>query len=57
MAGAHARASNAWWRRRLADAFQTIIARERLTRRHAVMRRIEKRWPGALAVMAKGQLQ
>jgi len=57
MTGAHARASNAWWRRRLADAFQTIIARERLTRRHAVMRRIEKRWPGALAVMAKGQLQ
>ena len=42
---AHARARNAWWRQHLADAFRTIVAREKLTRRHAVIKRIEKRWP------------
>jgi HEAT repeat protein len=36
---------NAWWLRHLADAFETIIERERLTGRHGVMKRIQKRWP------------
>jgi hypothetical protein len=36
-----------WWHERLADAFQTIVTRERVTRRHAVMKRIERRWPEA----------
>jgi HEAT repeat protein len=45
IAGAHARARNAWWRQHLTDAFHTIVARERLTRRHAVVRKIEKKWP------------
>jgi HEAT repeat protein len=44
IAGAHARARDAWWRRHLVDAFRTIAAREKLTRRHAVMKRISKRW-------------
>jgi hypothetical protein len=44
IAGAHARARDAWWRHHLADAFRTIAAREKLTRRHAVMKRIAKKW-------------
>lgn len=40
-----------WWRRHLADAFQAIVARERLTRRHAVMKRLEKRRPAAAAAL------
>jgi HEAT repeat protein len=35
-----------WWRRHLIEAFRAIVSRERLTRRHAVMKKIEKRWPG-----------
>ena len=44
IAAAHARASDSWWRDHLADTFQAIVARERLTRRHAVIKKIEKRW-------------
>jgi HEAT repeat protein len=36
-----------WWRRHLVDAFRTIAAREGLTRRHGVVKKIEKRWPAA----------
>ena len=43
---AHARSRDAWWRTHLADAFRTIVVRERITRRHAVMKRVEKKWPG-----------
>ena len=46
IAGAHAKAKNAWWRDHLADAFRTIIAREKLTRRHSAIRKIEKKWKG-----------
>ena len=41
---AHARGGHAWWRQHLADAFRAIAARERITRRNAVMKKIEKRW-------------
>jgi phosphoserine phosphatase len=41
-----------WWRRHLVDAFQAIVARERLTRRHAVIKRIEKRWPAAARTLS-----
>jgi HEAT repeat protein len=34
-----------WWERHLAETFQKIVAREGLTRRHAVMKRIARRWP------------
>jgi HEAT repeat protein len=48
LAGAYARTGGAnhpdWWRRHLAAAFRAIVARERLTRRHAVIRKIEKKW-------------
>lgn len=53
--GARARARNAWWREHLADAFRTIVAREKLTRRHAVLKRIEKRWKGSLEELWSGK--
>lgn len=37
-----------WWRDHLADAFQLIVHREGLTRGHAQMKKIEKRWGLAL---------
>ena len=44
IAAAHGHATDRWWRQHLADTFQAIVAREGLTRRHAVMKKIEKRW-------------
>jgi hypothetical protein len=43
-----------WWRNHLADAFRTIVRRERLTRRHAVMQKLEKRWGQALEALWAG---
>lgn len=48
IASAFARATSAghgWWRGHLASAFSAILRRERLTRRHAVVRRVLRRWP------------
>lgn len=45
VAGAPARED--WWRSRLSDVFRTVAGREQITRRHAVAKKIEKRWPGA----------
>jgi HEAT repeat protein len=45
IAAAHARTRDAWWRDHLAEVFAAIVERERLTRRHAVLKRIAKRWP------------
>src|SRR5215471_4094712 len=42
---AHGRTTDRWWREHLADAFQAIVRREQLTRRHAVLKKIQKRWP------------
>ena len=53
-AGAYAKARDGWWREHLAEAFKAITAREKLTRRHAALKKIEKRWPGCFATMAKG---
>jgi HEAT repeat protein len=36
-----------WWRSHLATVFRTIAAREKLTERHAVVKRIRARWPDA----------
>jgi len=35
-----------WWHRSLRDAFRAIVARDGLTKRHASVKRIEKRYPG-----------
>jgi hypothetical protein len=48
IAGAHAKARNAWWREHLADTFRTIVTREKLTKRSTAVKKIEKRWPQAL---------
>jgi hypothetical protein len=45
IAAAHAKARDAWWRDHLAEAFRSIVARERLTKRDAALKRVEKRWP------------
>jgi hypothetical protein len=51
---AHSRAKDPWWRHKLAGVFRDIVARERLTKRHTALRRVEKRWPGVLHDMANG---
>ena len=56
IATAHAHApesADAWWRDHLADAFHAIVKREGLTGRHAVMRKIQKRWPALIKTTAK----
>ena len=60
IAAAYARSRKAdpqqgdWWRARLAGVFRAIVTRERLTRRHAVIKRMEKRWPGLFEAMSHG---
>ena len=39
---------DAWWLTHLGDTFRAIVARERLTRSHQALKKIEKRWPGLL---------
>jgi hypothetical protein len=41
-----------WWRDHLREAFAAIVKRERVTRRHAVLRRILERWPAAGVLVA-----
>ena len=38
-----------WWRDHLEAVFRAIVAREKLSERHAVARRIRARWPAAAA--------
>jgi hypothetical protein len=47
VAGRGAKAEGDWWLRHLADAFHSIATRQRMTRRHAEMKRIAQRWPEA----------
>jgi hypothetical protein len=50
LAAAHARAQeDSAWRHQVAAAFRAIAKRERISRRHAVMKRIATKWPGILA--------
>lgn len=46
IASAYSHAKDDWSRRHLAEAFRAIAGREKLTRQHAIAKRIEKRWPG-----------
>lgn len=52
IAQAHTRARDGWWREHLAGTFRAIVSREGLTRRHAAIRKIEKRWPEILTADA-----
>ena len=47
IAGAYTRVRDAAWRNQLAEGFRSIVKRERVTRRHAVMKKIEKKWAAA----------
>jgi len=56
IAAAHARLAGAaagerWWREHLVTAFRVIMGRERLSERHAVLRRIKTRWPEAASAL------
>jgi len=42
-----------WWREHLADTFRAIATREKLTARHAVMKKIQKRWPAILSTTSR----
>ena len=42
-----------WWRDHLADSFHAIVKREKLTGRHAVMKKIQKRWPSILSTTSR----
>jgi HEAT repeat protein len=60
IAAAHARLADApggerWWREHLVTAFRAIMGRERLTERHAALRRIKTRWPeSATSLLPRG---
>lgn len=45
IAAEHAAARDPWWRQRLTEAFYAIVARERLTQRSAILKKIGKRYP------------
>jgi HEAT repeat protein len=51
IAGAYAKSKQAAWRNQLADAFRVIVVREKLTRRHAAMRKIARRHAAALEAL------
>jgi HEAT repeat protein len=46
IASAYRRAKDDWSRTHLADAFRAIVNREKITRRNATAKKIEKRFPG-----------
>jgi hypothetical protein len=56
LAAAYERASgeDAHWRHQLGAAFHAIGRRDKVTRRHAVMKRIESRWPVAARELLHG---
>ncbi len=45
LAAAHAAAADSPWRQQVSAAFHAIAKRERITKRHAVMKRIAAKWP------------
>ena len=51
----YVRSNDAWWKDRLTDVFRAIVERERLTRRHGKIKRIEKRWKPALGALWAGE--
>jgi hypothetical protein len=49
--GLHRDGAADWWRDHLAAVFRTIAAREKLTERHAVVKRIRTRWPASASAL------
>jgi HEAT repeat protein len=56
IAAAYARTTDAWWRDHLTQAFDTIAARERLTPRHSVIKKIVAKygWAGRTGRTGRG---
>jgi hypothetical protein len=54
-AWASASPDNLWWRDHVSEAFRAIVKRDRLTRRHPVMKKILDKWPAAGALTAFGR--
>jgi HEAT repeat protein len=55
IAGAHAKTRHASWRNELAGAFKAIVAREKLTKRHAAVMKIAQRSPRTLDALWPGR--
>ena len=53
LALAYTRVDDGWWRQQIGSAFRAIVKREKITRRHAVMKRIAARWPEAAFALMK----
>lgn len=51
LAAAWSRTEDARWKHQIATAFRTISRREKVTRRHATVKRIASRWPAAASVL------
>lgn len=51
LAAAWSRTEDARWKHQIATAFRTISRREKVTRRHATVKRIASRWPDAAGVL------
>lgn len=48
---------NRWWRDHLAEAFSAIVRREKITRRHAIMKKILERSPAAGTLVGAAPLK
>jgi hypothetical protein len=48
IAAAWERTADDWWRQHLADTFRGIVEREQITKRHAILKKIERKLPGVL---------
>ena len=46
-----------WWRDHLAEAFAAIVRREKITRRHATLKKILERWPQAGQLVATAAIK
>lgn len=46
-----------WWRDHLAEAFAAIVRREKITRRHATLKKILERWPQTGQLVASAPLK
>jgi len=53
LAAAWSRTEDARWKHQIATAFRTISRREKVTRRHATVKRIASRWPAAAGVLTR----
>ena len=55
VADAWAGSSNAWFRGQLVTIFRAIVAREKMTKRHAAMKKLAARQPDAFAALVGGE--